>query len=107
MKKASLLLTLLFLPTLACATATPASLKATSATLSHTDSIKETCTVTAALALNLRSDPGTSAAVTGTLKHGEILTILPHPAQGRWISVEAHGVQGWVNSNYCERNVIP
>lgn len=106
MKKASLLFTLLLLPALACATATPASLKATSATLSRPDSL-ETCTVTAALALNLRDQPGTSAAVIGTLQYGEILTILTHPAQGLWISVEAHGVQGWVNSIYCERNPIP
>ena len=63
-----------------------------------------TCTVTAFEALNLRDAPGTSAAVIGTLKHGDLLTILPYPAQGDWIRVTAGGFDGWINQNYCKRN---
>jgi uncharacterized protein YgiM (DUF1202 family) len=63
-----------------------------------------TCTVTALEALNLRQSPGTSSAVIATLKHGDLLTILPQPAQGVWIPVRAGDLEGWIHSNYCERN---
>jgi len=62
------------------------------------------CTVTAFESLNLRSAPGTSAAVIATLKHGDLLTILPDPAHGNWIYVRAGELQGWVNQNYCKRS---
>lgn len=63
-----------------------------------------TCTVTAFEALNLRSAPGTSAAVITTLAHDDLLTILPQPAQGNWIYVRAGDHQGWINQTYCKRN---
>lgn len=61
-----------------------------------------TCTVTAFEALNLREAPGTSAAVIATLKHGDVLTILPQPAEGNWIYVRAGDREGWINQNFCE-----
>lgn len=106
MKKASLLLILMILPALACATTTSAPLKATSAHLSHPEGA-ETCTVTAALALNLRAGPGTSYAVLDTLKRGDILTLLPQPAHDLWIAVRAQELEGWVHSTYCERKPTP
>lgn len=63
-----------------------------------------TCTVTALEALNLREAPGTSSAVIAVLKHGDLLTILPQPAQGVWIPVRSGSLEGWIHSNYCERN---
>jgi uncharacterized protein YgiM (DUF1202 family) len=63
-----------------------------------------TCTVTAFEALNLRSAPGTSAAVITTLAHGDLLTILPEPAQDNWIYVRAGDHQGWINQTYCKRS---
>lgn len=62
-----------------------------------------TCTVTAAEALNLRESFGTSGKIIVTLKHGEVVTILPHPAQGNWIAVRTEsGREGWINQIYCE-----
>lgn len=61
-----------------------------------------TCTVSAFAFLNLREAPGTSSAVIAVLKHGEVLTILPHPAEGNWIRVKAESLEGWINKNYCE-----
>ncbi|MDX9690748.1 MAG: SH3 domain-containing protein [Alphaproteobacteria bacterium] len=63
-----------------------------------------TCTVTAFEALNLRQSPGMSSAVIAVLRNGDLLTILPQPAQGKWILVRAGGLEGWIHSNYCERN---
>lgn len=61
-----------------------------------------TCTVTAFETLNLRAQPGTSAAVIAVLKRGEVVTILPHPSQENWIPVTAGGLHGWINSNFCK-----
>lgn len=61
-----------------------------------------TCTVTAFETLNLRAQPGTSAAVIAVLKRGEVVTLLPHPSQKNWIPVTAGGLSGWINSNYCK-----
>lgn len=61
-----------------------------------------TCTITAMQSLNLRAGPGTSAEVIEVLKHGELLTILPHPAEGNWIRVKTAKGEGWININYCE-----
>ena len=107
MKNASLLFTLLLLPALACSsTATSAPIKASNAILSHPEGM-ETCVVTAVLALNIRAGPDTSHAVIGTLEHGDILTILPHPAPNNWIPVRAQELEGWVHSNYCKRTSLP
>lgn len=62
------------------------------------------CTVTAVETLNLRATPGTDAAVIAILKHGDLLTILPDPAQGNWIHVQAQDRAGWINSNYCKES---
>lgn len=61
------------------------------------------CIVTATETLNLRAAPGTSAAVIGILRHGDLLTILPDPAQGNWIRVRVGDVAGWINQSFCER----
>lgn len=63
----------------------------------------ETCTVTALKALNLRAAAGTASAVVAILEHGQTVTILPHPDEGTWLHVRAAGVEGWINTNYCER----
>jgi len=100
---------ILFLPllALACSTATAATqlpiktrpvLKPAQAVPTQT----ETCTITALKTLNLRAAAGTSSAVIAILEHGEMVTILPHPAQGRWIRVRATDNSGWINSDYCE-----
>lgn len=62
-----------------------------------------TCTVNAVQSLNLRADAGTSAAVIAILNNGETVTILPHPAQGAWIKVQAQGFTGWINSTFCTK----
>jgi uncharacterized protein YgiM (DUF1202 family) len=89
------------LPQLPASTAEPIKPKQTAQVI---EAKETTCTVTALEALNLRESPGTSSAVIATLKHGDLLTILPQPAQGVWIPVRAGDLEGWINSNYCERN---
>ena len=100
---------ILFMPllALACSTATAAAqlpiktrpvLKPAQVVPAQT----ETCTITALKTLNLRAAAGTSSAVIAILKYGEIVTILPHPAQGRWIRVRTPNISGWINSDYCE-----
>ncbi len=61
------------------------------------------CTITAEH-LNLRSGPGTEAAVITVLNYGEVATINPNePAQASWIFVTASGFDGWINQNYCRK----
>jgi len=110
-----LILLLLVLPALACTLTNGTTAQEPSQSAETIKAIKPpqlapsemaipaSCTVTAIEALNLRESPGTSAEVIATLSHGDLLTILPHPAQGVWIPVRAGDREGWINSNYCER----
>lgn len=104
---------LLVLPLLACTLTEGAAAQLPAPTDQPTQAIQIaqvvtaepiTCTVTAIETLNLRDAPGTSAAVIAVLKHGDRLTILPHPNEGNWIRVKTETREGWINSNYCERN---
>ena len=62
------------------------------------------CKVVVISALNLRSAPGTSYGVIGSLYPGDILTMTGNQ-RGAWREViTAGGVMGWVNSNYCKGN---
>ena len=111
--KKTILLVLLALPSLACFMSNVA-LAAVAPTTAITDSPivylptptgtqEPACRVTALETLNLRKAPGAGSAVIAVLKHGDLLTILPGPAQGVWIRVRVSGLEGWINSNYCER----
>jgi len=101
---------LFFLPllALACSTATAATQPAIKTSLmqkpaqSASPTQTETCAITALKTLNLRAAAGTSSAVIAILAHGEVVTILPHPDQGRWIHVRSSDSEGWINSNYCK-----
>lgn len=103
MKKLRILLMLLIIP--ACTMSNHAGSQLSDPTVQPVGTLTPKsimCTVTAIEALNLRDAPGTSAAVIGTLKHGDLLTILPRPAQGNWIYIRAGEREGWINKNYCK-----
>lgn len=105
MQKLVPFLPLLALACLLSANAARASIK-THPVIASTPNVTtqpETCTVTALKALNLRAAAGTSSAVVAILEHGQTVTILPHPDEGTWLHVRAAGVEGWINTNYCER----
>lgn len=101
---------LLFLPlfALACslsANAIPPTTKtrrAEATVISASPTQTATCTVSALKTLNLRAEAGTFSAVIDILKHGETVTILPHPYQGNWILVRAADAEGWINATYCK-----
>lgn len=107
-----MLVFLLVLPALACTLTNGVTAQIPASTAGPSKPVRpaqvieaeaDTCTVSASNALNLREAPGTSSAVIAILKHGDLLTILPQPAQGVWIPVRAGQLHGWINSNYCER----
>ena len=60
------------------------------------------CKVDVILALNLRSAPGTSYSVIGTLYPGDILTMTGNQRDAWREVITGGGVIGWVNSNYCK-----
>ncbi len=107
--KKYLLLLLLVLPALACKAqaptppSSPAQVRAAIKPAQLTQAQITTCTVTALEALNLREGPGTDSAVIAVLDHGDLVTILPEPAQGIWIQIQAQELSGWINSTYCTK----
>ena len=54
--------------------------------------------------LNLRDGPSMSYKSLKVLSEGDPITLTDKPADNGWLYVNAHSLQGWVNSNYvtCE-----
>jgi cell wall-associated NlpC family hydrolase len=57
-----------------------------------------------ASSLNVRSEPDTSAAVTATVKNGEIIVVL-EKTSSEWFRINYQGAEGYVASMYLE-NVL-